>query len=83
MQERRKLYAEFLTQLDEIIYLTTHALASANPQHPPTCQHDGRAATQEWMQGHQHLSSLVQEILLVGSLEFYELALEAHGSLRR
>jgi hypothetical protein len=67
MQERRKVYAEYLAKLDELGYLTTHALGPG--QSRPSAQ-------QAWMQAHQRLGWLTQQIVLVGSFRVSELAHE-------
>lgn len=73
LQERRKLYAEFLDQADRLSYLTTHALAHHGPQ-PPLCEHEEEDAIQEWMAGDDKLNRLLIEVALIGSTTFYEIA---------
>lgn len=76
IQQRRNVYAKYLAKLDEMGYLTTHALGHRHPDHPPMCEDHQEDAWQDWMQAHQRLVWLTQEIALVGSPRVYGLAYE-------
>lgn len=76
MQERRKVYAEYLTKVDELMLQTTHVLASGHPDHPPDCGEDHSDARRTWMKTHQRFGWLTQEVMIVGSSRVYGLAHE-------
>ena len=68
MQKRRTLYANFLTTLDRLGYLTLHATGH------PGDEEETHDATQDWIESHNRLTNIITEIRLIGSDEFVGIA---------
>jgi len=73
MQERRKLYADFLVQADTLRFATRHALAHGHHVHELEDSQQ-EAALHDWMDANDEFDRLIVEAYLVASDEFCHVA---------
>lgn len=81
LQERRKLYADYLSHVSHMVYLTTHALAhQPHGECGALCEDHEEDALQDWMQANNELDRLFYEVGIIGSSDFYGVAVKIHDA---